>query len=99
MAPNLYTTYSASKFAVVGLMDALTKELHDKGANQNVHLTTVCPACMSTGMFQNFTTRFSWLLPVLNAELVAKATVQAVLTNKPLAVVPTTAMFFSQLAR
>ncbi|KAG9509386.1 Short-chain dehydrogenase/reductase family 16C member 6 [Fragariocoptes setiger] len=58
---NKYLTdYCASKFAVVGLMEALDKELHDKNTNnyENIYLTTVCPSSMATKMFQTFTSRF-----------------------------------------
>jgi NAD(P)-dependent dehydrogenase (short-subunit alcohol dehydrogenase family) len=43
--------YSASKFALVGLSDALRTEL----ARQNIHVTTVCPSLMRTGSHINAT--------------------------------------------
>lgn len=41
--------YIASKFALVGLSDALRAEL----ARQNIHVTTVCPGLMRTGSHVN----------------------------------------------
>jgi NAD(P)-dependent dehydrogenase (short-subunit alcohol dehydrogenase family) len=41
--------YTASKFALVGLSDALRAEL----ARQNIHITTVCPGLMRTGSHVN----------------------------------------------
>lgn len=89
---------SASKFAVVGLMESLDKEIHDRGANENVRLTTVCPSSISTGMFQNFTSRFEWLLPVLKADQVAERVVDAVLTNKSFIAIPPVTLFFYRLS-
>jgi len=43
--------YSASKFALVGLSDALRAEL----ARRNIHVTTVCPTLMRTGSHVNAT--------------------------------------------
>lgn len=92
------TQNSASKFAVVGFMDALDKELHDGGLNANVNLTTVCPSSMSTGMFQTFTSRFSWLLPVLSAEQVASRVVDAVKCNEAFIVLPPMSLLFYRLS-
>lgn len=90
---------SASKFAVVGLMESLDKEIHDRGANEGVNLTTVCPSSMSTGMFQTFTSRFSWLLPVLTADSVAQSIIEAVLTDKTFVVLPAITLIFHRISR
>lgn len=89
---------SASKFAVIGLMDSLEREIHDKGANKDIHLTTICPSCISTGMFQTFRSRFSWLLPILDAQMVASYILDAVLTNKSFIAVPPITLFFHRLS-
>ena len=96
--PPALLSLSSSKFAVVGLMDSLEREIHDQGANKDIHLTTICPTCMSTGMFQTFTSRFSWLLPVLNAEQVADCIVDAVLANKSFAAIPPITLLFHRLS-
>lgn len=44
------TDYCASKFAAVGFSDSLNAELYMSGKN-GVHVTTVCPTYIDTGMF------------------------------------------------
>lgn len=96
---NKYLTdYCASKFATVGLMEALDIELHDGGANKNIHLTTICPASMSTGMFQTLTTRFNWILPVLKADQVANEIIDAILLNKTIVVIPRIALIMHRIS-
>lgn len=60
-----------------------------EGANENVHFTTILSASMSTGMFQTLTSRYHWLLPVLNAEDVSLANMDAVLTTRIYNYIPT----------
>lgn len=95
---NHIILFSASKFAVVGFMDGLDKEVHDGDKNPGIYFTTACPVSMSTGMFQTFTSRFNWLLPILNAGQVADSIIQAILTNQKVAVIPPIALFFHKLA-
>ena len=97
--PIIFVPESASKFAVVGLMDSLEREIHHDGANRNVHLTTICPSSISTGMFQTFTSRFNWLLPVLNADQVASRIIDSVLTNKGLVAIPSITLFMYRFSR
>lgn len=99
MSTFCHVPHSASKFAVVGLMESLDKEIHYRGANQGINLTTVCPSSMSTGMFQTFTSRFSWLLPVLTADSVAQSIIDAVLANKTFIALPAITLFFHRLSR
>ena len=42
--------YCSSKFAAVGLMESLRRELASQGKT-GIHFTTVCPSLISTGMF------------------------------------------------
>lgn len=80
-------------------MESLDKEIHDCGANENVHLTTVCPVSISTGMFKTFTSRFSKILPVLTAPEVAGSVIDGVLTDRKFVVLPSLALFFHRLSR
>lgn len=80
-------------------MESLEKEIHHGGANENVHLTTICPSSMSTGMFQTFTSRFSWLLPVLKADQVAEQIVESILTNKTFIAIPQITLIMHRLSR
>lgn len=79
-------------------MDSLEREIHDGGANKDIHLTTICPTCMSTGMFQTFTSRFSWLLPILDAKQVAERIVEAVLGNEQFAAIPSITLLFHRIS-
>lgn len=82
------TDYCASKFALVGLMKALDIELHANGANQNIHLTTICPLTMATGMFKAPKTRFNFLFPIVEATDAAEQAVHSILTKEPLVIIP-----------
>jgi all-trans-retinol dehydrogenase (NAD+) len=68
--------YSASKFAVVGFDESLRLELKHQGSQ--VVTTLVCPFFIDTGMFRGVKTRFSWLLPILDADEVAERIVRAI---------------------
>lgn len=50
------TDYCSSKFAAVGFSDSLQAELHMTGKD-GVHVTTVCPCYINTGMFDGATTK------------------------------------------
>ncbi|CAG2177465.1 unnamed protein product [Oppiella nova] len=91
---KLFKTISASKFAIVGLMEALEMELRQNKANDGIKLTTICPLAMTTGMFKKPKSRFSWIFPVIDARYVAKETVNAVLRNQTLITVPKSALAF-----
>lgn len=68
--------YSASKFAVVGFTESLRAEFRKK--KKNIKTTLVCPYYINTGMFDGVKTRFSFLLPILTPEKVAKKIVKAI---------------------
>ncbi|GFY46241.1 hypothetical protein TNIN_391611 [Trichonephila inaurata madagascariensis] len=54
-SPKL-TDYCASKFAAIGLMEALQVELHSEG-RKNIHTTIICPFFINTGMFNGASTK------------------------------------------
>lgn len=95
--PNL-VDYCASKHAVVGLMSALDRELHHRGAYENIKLTTVCPLSISTGMFEKPRTKFEAIFPVCTPEFVAKNAVDAILKEKSLVCVPWTGELFQRVS-
>ncbi len=68
--------YSATKFACFGLDEALRNELRRSGSA--VRTTVVCPYYINTGMFAGVKTRFSWLLPILDEEKVARRILRAI---------------------
>jgi all-trans-retinol dehydrogenase (NAD+) len=77
-APKL-TDYCASKFAVFGFNEALRLELKKK--KYNIQTTVVCPFYIKTGMFEGAKSG-SFLLPLLEPELVANSVIQAVKRNQ-----------------
>lgn len=78
--------YSASKFAAVGFDEALRTEL--ARIAPGVKTTLVCPFYIDTGMFDGVKTRFSFLLPILKEEDVAKEILKAIRKNRPNVVLP-----------
>lgn len=89
------TDYCASKFAVIGLMTALEKEIGDK--NPGIHLTTVCPLSIATGMFKAPKTRFEAVFPICETRFVAEEAVSAILRNRTLVTVPKSAILFHKI--
>lgn len=69
--------YAASKWAVIGWSDSLRVELQE--AKSNVHVTTIAPYYINTGMFDGVRSRF---IPILKPEWVAKKTLKAIEKNK-----------------
>ena len=72
--------YSASKFAAFGFDEALRAEF--KKQKLNIHTTIVCPYFIKSDMFAGVKTRFSFLLPILNAEDVSERIVNAIARKK-----------------
>ena len=92
------TDYCASKFAIIGLMKSLEQELHPiAGVNKDIHLTTVLPLAMTTGMFHSPRTRFESVFPVIDAVTVAEKAVNAILTNQSQVFVPKQAEYFYRI--
>jgi all-trans-retinol dehydrogenase (NAD+) len=68
-------TYASSKWAVLGFSESLLEELRLTG-HGHVHLTTVCPGYVATGMFKGVKTPF--LMPMLTPQVLAERIVRAV---------------------
>lgn len=81
------TDYCASKFAAVGFDDSLRLELR-RLEMPDVRTTVVCPFYIDTGMFAGVKTRFPFLLPILEPERVADATLNAIEANRERLVLP-----------
>lgn len=78
------TDYCGSKFAAVGFQEALAMEMATEGYT-GIRFTTVCPFFINTGMFAGAEPGvFGFLRP----EYVADETVEAVLRDKPLLILP-----------
>ncbi len=80
------TDYCSSKFAAVGFDESLRLEL--KQSKSRVVTTVVCPFYTDTGMFDGAKTRFSWLLPILQPEAVARRIVSAIQKDRRRLVMP-----------
>ncbi|KAG8173033.1 hypothetical protein JTE90_016420 [Oedothorax gibbosus] len=85
--------YSASKFAVHGMMEAMEEEIRILGLTNTIHFTTACPMTIDTGMNQNPTTRMPCLAPILNVAETAEVIVNAVLMNDRIITVPRKLLF------
>jgi len=82
---NKLVDYCASKFAAVGLDEALRVELHVQGHSEYIKTTVVCPYYISTGMFAGVQSK---LIPILEPEFVADSVINAVLTDKEVLLLP-----------
>ena len=69
--------YAASKWAVIGWSDSLRVELQE--AKSNVHVTTIAPYYINTGMFDGVRSR---IIPILKPEWVAKKILNAIEKNR-----------------
>lgn len=78
--------YAASKFAAFGFDEALRAEL--KKQKLNIHTAVVCPYFMKGDMFEGVKTRFSFLLPILNAEQVSERIVNTIARKKRRLIMP-----------
>ena len=73
-------TYASSKWAVIGFSESLALEL-DMLGHRHVHVTSICPSYVSTGLFDG--ARAPRMTRLLTPDRVAELTVRAVLANKP----------------
>lgn len=80
------TDYCSSKFAAFGFDEALRNEL--KAMDSSIVTTIVCPYFTDTGMFEGASTRFPWLLPILEPGDVVRRTLAAVEKNRRRVVMP-----------
>jgi len=82
---NKLVDYCSSKFANVGMDEALKAELYVQGVSSFIKTTVVCPYYISTGMFAGVQSK---VVPILEPEYVAEETVKAILMNKPVLILP-----------
>lgn len=72
------STYASSKWAVIGFSESLRLELIDRNIH-NIHVTTVCPSYISTGMFQGV--KAPLLLPWLKPETIVAKIIHGIENN------------------
>jgi all-trans-retinol dehydrogenase (NAD+) len=73
------STYASSKWAVIGFSESILLELELQG-HRHVHVTTVCPSYVSTGLFDGAKAPLTTSL--LTPEKVADKVTAAVLANR-----------------
>lgn len=78
--------YSASKFAVFGLHEALRTELRRQ--KTKIATTVVCPLFINTGMFDGVQTRFPLLLPIMTSEYAAGRILKAIVKSNKRLIMP-----------
>lgn len=81
------SVYSASKWAAIGWSDSLRLELEQAGARQ-LRVTTVCPAYISTGMFEG--ARGPLFTPIMRPEYVVNRVWKAMKSGRPMLTLPWT---------
>ena len=74
--PNM-SVYAGSKWGVIGWSDSLRLELK---SYSNVHVTTIEPSYINTGLFEGVTTPI--LTPLLDADEISKKIIAATQNNK-----------------
>jgi len=82
---NKLVDYCSSKFAAVGLDDALKVELKVQGHGDYINTTLVCPYYISTGMFGGVKSK---IIPIQEPDYVAEEAINGILLNKTQVVVP-----------
>ena len=80
------TDYSTSKHAAVGFDESLRVELARLAPA--LRTTVACPFYIDTGMFEGVRTRFRRLLPILQAEQVARRIVSAIEKDRRRLIMP-----------
>lgn len=74
------TSYASSKWAMIGFSESLRLELFERGI-KNIHVTTVCPSYISTGMFSGV--KAPLMLPWLSPEAIVKKIIEGTEKKKP----------------
>jgi len=82
---NKLVDYCASKFANVGFDESLRTELYAQGHADYIHTTCICPYYISTGMFEGVQSK---IIPILEPDFVAEQTVNSILINKQVVLLP-----------
>jgi len=82
---NKLVDYCSSKFAAVGLDEALRVEIFSEGWSDFIKTTCVCPYYINTGMFSGVKSK---LIPILEPSYVAERAVSGVLSNQEMVLIP-----------
>jgi len=96
--PNL-VPYCGSKFAVRGLMEAISEELRHDARKIDVKFTTICPFVVETGLCKKPRTRFPFLLNFVPVKKAATAIISAQRRNYSIASIPHYLLYCINLSR
>lgn len=77
------SVYAASKWGAIGWSDSVRIELQD--SKSNVHITTVAPYYINTGMFDGVKSR---IIPILKPEYVAARVIKGIEHNRTFCGIP-----------
>ena len=77
------SVYGASKWGAIGWSDSMRIEMQTSGSN--IHVTTVAPYYINTGMFDGVRSR---IIPVLKPEYVARKVIKAIERNRTFSGIP-----------
>ncbi len=83
------SVYAASKWAVIGWSDSVRIELRER--KSKVHITTVAPYYINTGMFDGVRSRF---FPILDPERTSRKILRAIERNTDFRGIPWSYHFF-----
>lgn len=87
-----YTEYCASKFAIMGLMLSLERELAQSDEGQNIRVSTVCPAVLSKGFEHTglpfLSNWFPSIFPPMDVEVAAQDVVTRILREDEMIILP-----------
>uniref|UniRef100_A0A8D0EPZ3 Epidermal retinol dehydrogenase 2 n=1 Tax=Strix occidentalis caurina TaxID=311401 RepID=A0A8D0EPZ3_STROC len=86
--------YSASKYAVIGMMEAIDSELYHAGRH-GVKTTVICLYFINTKLAKGFQTENPLILPVYDAEYAASKIMDAIQKEKFYLIMPLTSYFFA----
>ncbi|NXL45785.1 RDHE2 dehydrogenase, partial [Podilymbus podiceps] len=81
--------YSGSKYAIIGMMEALDSELYHTG-KQGIKTTIICPYTVNTKLAKGFQSQNQLFLPVYDAEYVASKIIDAIQKEKFYLIMPLT---------
>jgi len=76
------TVYAASKWSVIGWSDSLRLEM--KLLKKNIHITTIMPYYINTGMFDGVQSK----IPILDPEATALSIIKAIAQKKRMVTIP-----------
>jgi len=80
------SVYSTTKFANFGMDEALRQDFQKAGLD--IKTTVICPYFIDTGMFKGVKSRFTFLLPILKEDRVARRIFNAIKYDKRRVVMP-----------